>query len=62
MGGGDSGHNIAICKNFFDSKWYEYDDSRLTYINNSTNIIGNEIDTNGSFLFFFSKKNSFINI
>ena len=61
-GGGDSGHNIAICKNFFDSKWYEYDDSRVTYINNSSNIIGNEIDTNGSFLFFYSKKNSFITV
>ena len=60
-GGGNSGHNIAICKNFFDSIWYEYDDSKVTSIYNSSNMIGNEIDTSGGFLFFYSRKNIVIN-
>ena len=60
-GGGNSGHNIAICKNFFDSIWYEYDDSQVTSIQNSSNMIGNEIDTSGGFLFFYIRKNIFIN-
>ena len=59
-GGGNSGHNIAICKNFFDSIWYEYDDSQVTSIQNSSHMIGNKIDTSGGFLFFYSRKNIFI--
>jgi ubiquitin C-terminal hydrolase len=59
-GGGNSGHNIAICKNFFDSIWYEYDDSRVTNIHNTSNIIENVIVTSGSFLFFYIKKNYII--
>ncbi len=60
-GGGNSGHNIAICKNFFDSIWYEYDDSQVTSIHNSSNLMGNKIDTSGGFLFFYSRKNITIN-
>ena len=29
-----SGHNIAICKNFFDDRWYQYNDSSVIYISN----------------------------
>ena len=60
-GSGNYGHNIAICKNFFDSIWYEYDDSKVTSIHNSSNMIGNVIDTSGGFLFFYSRKDIFIN-
>ena len=58
---GNSGHNIAICKNFFDSIWYEYDDDRVTYIYNTSNIKGDEIDTSGGFLFIYIKKSLFLN-
>lgn len=57
IGGAKSGHNIAICKNFFDSYWYEYNDSKvkkydLLYRNN-------KIDTKNGFLFFFKKLDVF---
>ena len=60
-GGGSSGHNIAICNNFFDSFWYEYDDSRVTFINNSSNLKDNKIDTSGSFLFVYRRSDCSIN-
>ena len=60
-GGGNSGHNIAICNNFFDSIWYEFDDSKVTSIHNSSNIKGNQIDTSDGFLFFYMKKNLIAN-
>ena len=28
-----SGHNLAYCKNMFDDKWYEYNDSKCNLIN-----------------------------
>lgn len=59
-GGADSGHNIAICKNFFDNLWYVYDDSRVTFLDNSAykKIINNKNvpDTSKGFLFFYKKK------
>lgn len=60
-GGGNSGHNIAICKNFFDNRWYEYNDSKVTDIYNTFNIRGNKIDFSGAFMFFYIKKNININ-
>jgi ubiquitin C-terminal hydrolase len=59
IGGANSGHNIAICKNFFDNIWYVYDDSRVRSINNSfygnyDNTFGTQIDKTNSFLFFYS--------
>ena len=30
----NSGHNYAFCKNMFDEKWYEYNDSRCSLIDN----------------------------
>ena len=56
-GGGTSGHNFAICKNFFDGKWYEYNDSRVLDIWNTNHIRGNKIDFSNSFMFFYIKKN-----
>jgi ubiquitin C-terminal hydrolase len=56
-GGGTSGYNIAICKNFFDNNWYEFDDSRVTSIWNTTHARGNKIDFSGSFFFVYNKKN-----
>ena len=65
IGGGNSGHNIAICKNFFDNIWYVYDDSRVSSINNS--IYGNndyttgtKLDTTNGFLFIYSRKDNII--
>lgn len=61
IGGANSGHNIGVCKNFFDGIWYVYDDSRVfslynsIYQNNSYNN-GNRIDTSNGFLFFYTKK------
>ena len=59
-GGAKSGHNIAICNNFFDSIWYEYDDSRVKSIYNSKNYIDNKkliIDLTNAFLFFYILNN-----
>ena len=58
IGGANSGHNIAICRNFFDNIWYVYDDSRVAALNNS--IYGNynkenNPDTTNGFLFFYKK-------
>lgn len=54
----DSGHNISICKNFFDNIWYQYNDSKVSSCNNSVsnNYYTNEIDTSNAFLFFYKKK------
>ena len=60
-GGGISGHNIEIFNNFFDSFWYEYDDSRVTFINNSSNLKDNKIGTSGSFLFIYRRSDCSIN-
>ena len=60
-GGENSGHNIAICKNFFDSNWYEYDDSRVSNIFNTFNIRNNKIDTSGGFLFVYVRNNIYMN-
>lgn len=38
IGGANTGHNIAICKNFFDNCWYVYDDSRVMRLDNSIYI------------------------
>lgn len=61
IGGANSGHNIAICKNFFDKIWYVYDDSRVRNINNSIYgnndyTIGTQIDKTNSFLFIYTQK------
>ena len=45
-GGPKSGHNISICKNFFDEKWYLYDDCKVIPLNS-------KIDTSNSFLYFY---------
>ncbi len=58
-GGAKCGHNIAICRNFFDSNWYEYDDSRVKSIYNSNNYINNEkfyVDLTNAFLFFYTQR------
>ena len=59
-----SWHNIAICKNFFDNRWYEYNDSDVKSLNNSQSsnnyYNSNEIDTSDGFLFFYKKKEDII--
>lgn len=62
IGGASSGHNIAICKNFFDKIWYVYDDSRVRSINNSIygnydNTFGTQIDKTNGFLFIYTREN-----
>lgn len=67
LGGANSGHNIAICKNFFDNMWYEYDD-KIAVIYNSKNCkyFDNQqngsiyIDTTKGFLFFFKRRDIII--
>ncbi len=63
IGGALSGHNIAICKNFFDNNWYEYDDSIVRKVDK---LYKNEEsylpDTKNGFLFFYKKQNVFDNI
>lgn len=63
IGGAFSGHNIAICKNFFDEKWYVYNDSRVIRVDNTSHVNKfhkNEkdsyVDTSNAFLFFYKKK------
>ena len=59
-----SWHNIAICKNFFDNRWYEYNDSLVQRLNNSQSSNNyynlNEINTSDGFLFFYKKKEDII--
>ena len=65
FGEAHSGHNIAICKNFFDDNWYIFDDSNVHLIKNSNNNINNNeyqildnninIDTSNSFLYFYKR-------
>ena len=55
-GGGNFGHNIAICKNFFDGIWYEYDDSRVRSIFNTRNVDNKNPDFSNGFLFFYEMK------
>ena len=59
-----SGHNVAFCKNYFDNKWYEYNDRTIIifnsknckyYQNQQNNTIN--IDTSNGFLFFYKRKN-----
>ena len=33
-----SGHNYAFCKNMFDDKWYKYNDSNCSLINNEPKL------------------------
>jgi len=37
-GNENSGHNFAFCKNMFDDKWYEYNDSFCRPINNEPEL------------------------
>lgn len=62
IGGPNFGHNIAICKNFFDDNWYVYDDSRVIRLDNSPYMKKkDEPDTKGGFLFFYKKTDEEIN-
>ena len=46
------GHYIAICKNYYNKKWYKFDDSSVIEINE------NEIVSKDAYVLFY-KKNSF---
>lgn len=62
IGGANSGHNIAICKNFFDNRWYIYDDSKVIRLDNSIYMKRkDEPDTSNGFMFFFKKLDEEIN-
>ena len=63
IGGAKYGHNIAICKNFFDNKWYVYDDSQVAEIKTFIKINIDYIpDTKHGFLYFYKKYDIFDNI
>ena len=63
FGDAKSGHNVAFCKNYFDNKWYEYND-RTTIIFNSKHCNYSlnpqndtiNIDTTNGFLYFYKRK------
>jgi ubiquitin C-terminal hydrolase len=61
LGDSDSGHNIAICKNFFDSIWYVYDDYQVTQLSNTKHVYYKDnikhLDTSDGFLFFYKREN-----
>lgn len=62
IGGANSGHNIAMCKNFFDNRWYIYDDSKVIRLDNSIYMKRkDEPDTSNGFIFFFKKLDEEIN-
>ena len=48
-GGLGGGHYYAVSKNFLDSKWREYNDSRVSLINN------NKVLTYSPYLFFYKR-------
>lgn len=63
IGGPKSGHNIALCKNFFDDRWYEYNDDqvrRIEYFNIKNKK--EKPDTKNGFLFFYKRLDIFENI
>ena len=63
IGGEKSGHNIAVCKNFFDNKWYEYDDHLVREITTfKYSDKKDKPDTRNGFLFFYKKLGIFDNI
>lgn len=63
IGGAKSGHNIAICKNFFDNKWYEFDDSKVNEVKDFDMFDKNKKpNTKNGFLFFYKKLCIFDNI
>ena len=63
IGGSKSGHNIALCKNFFDDKWYEYNDDEVRRVE-CFNIKNEEekLVTKNGFLFFYKKLGIYENI
>ena len=50
IGDNISGHNFSFCKNMFDNKWYEYNDSHVSEVKNDIP------STENAFLFFYQKK------
>lgn len=47
-GGLNSGHYVANCKNLLDKKWYNFNDSTISYIDNAEDII----DSSAYLLFY----------
>ena len=52
IGDNISGHNFSFCKNMFDNKWYEYNDSNVFELKN------NLPSTENAFLLFYQKIDS----
>lgn len=50
-GGLNGGHYVANCKNIIDKKWYHFDDSSVSYINDIDDII-----TNTTYVLFYEKE------
>jgi len=48
MGGG---HYTACCKNWFDGRWYDYSDSRVSVVSNDKDIV-----TSAAYVLFYRKK------
>ncbi|KAF2105941.1 hypothetical protein BDV96DRAFT_607854 [Lophiotrema nucula] len=52
-GGLGGGHYTAYAQNFFDKKWYEYNDSSVSTRNNPQNVV-----TSSAYLLFYRRRSS----
>ena len=50
-GGLNGGHYVAHCKNLLDKKWYNFNDSTVSYVHNSNNIIDHS-----AYILFYEKQ------
>jgi ubiquitin carboxyl-terminal hydrolase 4/11/15 len=44
------GHYTAFCKNFFDQKWYEFNDERVSRINED------EVVSSSAYVLFYRRR------
>ncbi len=49
-GGLNGGHYVANCKNLLDKKWYHYNDSRVSYVYNESDILDDS-----AYILFYEK-------
>ena len=52
FGGLHGGHYIAYCKNYIENKWYEFNDSRVSDIDE------NNIVSSSAYVLFYKKRNT----
>lgn len=55
MGSFHGGHYTAYCKNHLNNKWYEHNDSMVTYI--PENDVKNKVVSNNGYILFYERRN-----